>query len=458
MSLYGSGRSEGIGSVLLIAAVVITVLVVGELQVFGFDMDYETATLHALVPAVAGATFYRFVRAQGRSRYAAFLTGLAYALSPWLLSMSVEPREHLAAALAPLALEAAIRCRHPAQRSAWMPWAGVCIGAPFLAGNTAVAWFAVGLAAVLLAPVARGDGGEASSCWRGVGCITLLTIASAVAFASLDVFGLWRSGLPASPADVLGAHQPGRTGIDLAAVLRVPGPFLVFFLILGVLRRQRHTFTVGWLLLMAVAALPTLLVETTRPPTWICSSWVVLDPWPAAVWFLCLVAAGVLAAAGIDDFLDLPLRRRTAVAWLLALVVGTAPAIPLNSAAPELDWPLTATLLLLALLLPLWRRLGILRWKSVHAATVVVALAVLALQVLPSDEPLLLPALPAGEIAWHNHARPPVPIWPYALLGSVSVCTAVWAWFAFRRRTKARPAPSKARAAIVKKPRPPQRS
>ena len=138
MSLYGSGRREGIGSVLLIAALVLSVTTLGRLFGEGLAIDLAAASRQAIVPATAGALFYRVLRAQGRSRYAAFLTGIAYAISPWLLSLAGAGREHLAAALAPLALEAASRCDRPSTRAAWLPWTGACLAAPFLAGSTPV--------------------------------------------------------------------------------------------------------------------------------------------------------------------------------------------------------------------------------------------------------------------------------------------------------------------------------
>ena len=47
-----------------------------------------TAMQPALLPALGGVLCYRFLRAQGRSRYAGFLAGMAYGVSPWLLAMA----------------------------------------------------------------------------------------------------------------------------------------------------------------------------------------------------------------------------------------------------------------------------------------------------------------------------------------------------------------------------------
>jgi hypothetical protein len=463
VSLYGSGRREGIGTVVVIGALAVFVQALGGVQAFGFENDWIASADAAVVPALGGALCYRLLKALGRSRYAAFLTGLAYALSPWLLSMAIEPREQFAAALAPAALEAVVRCRHPVRRISWMPWAGLGIGLPFVAGFTVVGWLGAGLCALLFVPVVRG-GKEEKDKYIGlrVACAVLLAAASAASFAGLDLCGNWTMGPAANAGDVLGAHHPGRSGIDFAGVLRVPGAFLLFFAFLGFLRRQRHANTLGWLLIAVAAAVPTVLVTMTEPPTWICKEWRDIDPVPAAAWWLCLLAACVLGASGLDDFLDLPLRRRTAVAWLLALVVAVAPTIALNSDTPELEWPQTATLLALGVLLPLWRRLGILRWKAVLALTAVTAVAIPALQVLPCPEPWPFLSTPWGEITLRGPVRNPwsggAPIWPYAGLAGVLACSVAWYLFAIVRRIKERPTPTAAKAAIVKKTRPAQRS
>ena len=54
--------------------------------------------------------------------------------------------------------------------------------------------------------------------------------------------------------------------------------------------------------------------------------------------------------------------------------------------------------LLLAVLMPLWRRMGILQFKNLLAVAVVVVLTVPALQVLPVLVPPPLGAAPAGEV------------------------------------------------------------
>lgn len=461
MSLYGSGRGEGIASVLLIALLVLLVQVLGGIQALGLSIDLPDAAACALVPAIAGLSFYRFLRAQGRSRYAAFLTGVAYALSPWMLTIALAPREQLAAALAPLALEAVTRCDRPGQRRAWLPWTGPLLGLPFVAGPTLVACFtAVLCGALLLRTAACGDRNDERPPARGIACAIALAVLSAVCVAASDPFAPWLVSSEPVTFTVLTAHHGRGAGLDLAAVLRVPGPCLLLFAVLGILRRQRHTSIVVWLLIAALGALPTVLVLLTPTHAWASVAWHGASHLPAIAWWLFLLGVAVLSAAGLDDFLDLPLRRRTALPWLLAFVVAAAPMIPtFGSNSPKLEWPLTATFLLLTILLPLWRRMGILRFKNVLAVAAVVALTVPALQVLPPiGVAVPTAAAPAGETWSMADELADAPRWPYAGGALVLLCSGLWSLFAMWRSITAKPTPNSARAAITKKARPAQRS
>lgn len=463
MSLYGTGRREGIGSVLVLGLVVLLVLILGSLQLFGQLTNVRAAAEDAIVPALGGALFYRLQRAMRRSRYAAFLTGAAYALSPWLLSLALAPREQLAAALAPLALEAAARCDRPSQRRTWLPWTGVCLAVPFLPGVTTIAVFAMVLCACLFVRLATcGDRSDETPPARGIVAAILLAAIAATSAVALDPLAPWLPAEALGPLEVLHGHQAGTQGLDTAAVLRVPGPVLLFFALLGMLRRQRHTSISSWLAVAAAGAVPAVLAALVPENVVGFAFWHTIERLPATAWWLTLLATAVLAAAGLDDFLDLPLRRRTALPWLLALAVLLGPVIPFVSTAPDLEWPLTATLLLLALLVPLWRRLGILQFKNVLAVTVVVVLAVPALQVLPVVTPPRFHPAPAGEVQrWMRLAlqqAAEAPTWPYAGFAFVLLASGCWWLFAFWRRMPASNAPAKAKAAIVRKARPPQRS
>ena len=463
MSLYGSGRREGCVAVLLIALLVLAIQVLGGMQALGLEVDLPDTATDAVVPSIAGLTFYRFLRAQGRSRYTAFLTGVAYALSPWMLTVAMAPREQLAAALAPLALEAVTRCDRPAQRRAWLPWTGLLVGVPFLAGASLVAAFSAGLcAALLLRTAACGDRDDRTPPGRGIAAAGLLAVLSGTSFAFADPLSPWLA-TPPMMFSVSASTHGSAVGLDLAAVLRIPGPCLLLFAVLGILRRQRHASIPVWLAIAGFGALPTMLQMVSPATEWAATAWHGADQVAAIAWWLFLLGVAVLSAAGLDDFLDLPLRRRTALPWLLAFVVAAAPMIPtFGSNAPTLEWPLTATFLLLTILLPLWRRMGILRFKNVLAVATVLALAVPALQVLPPIGVELPSAAPMVEVA----DRPFVlyelpeaaPRWPYAGGALVLLCSGLWSLFAMWRSIAARPVPKRARAAITKKARPAHRS
>jgi hypothetical protein len=238
--------------------------------------------------------------------------------------------------------------------------------------------------------------------------------------------------------------------------MRLAGPVLMMFAALGILRRQRHASIPRWLTVAVAGALPTFWCSdiTAQTPG-------LLTLLPTAAWWLPLLAITVLGAAGLDDFLDLPLRRRTALPWLLAIAVATTPLLPLTAQAPEQEWPLTGTILLLALLMPSWRRVGILRFKNVLATATLLALAVPALQVLPRTPAVLPPAMPLWETAdcstnlWDDLQVHPV--WHYSGLFGVFAFSSIAALSASRRRRNAMPVPSSAKAAIKKKAKPAQR-
>lgn len=460
MSLYGTGRSEGITAVLLVGAIVLLTRACGGW--LGDEGGLLATMAPAGLPAIGGMLCYRFLRAQGRSRYSAFLVGAAYGLSPWLLAMQTSPREQLAAALAPLALEAACRIDRPTHRAQWLPWAWAGMAAPFVAGLTVVGALVGALCALTLARTfACGERDDERPTAPGLAALLALTVFAAANLVWLDALSPW---LP--PADVVSAaailavHRPQEPGFDLAAVLRVPGPALLTLALLGLLRRQRHVNGNIWCALAIAGGLPTLF---TAVP-WLAAAipaWANQPMIPAAAWWLSLLGIVVLAAAGLDDFLDLPLRRRTALPWLLATAVATAPWLPvLGARLPEREWPLTATFVALPLVLMCWRGLGILRFKNWLATLVLVALAMPLLQVQVHPRPAPPPAAPLVE-----GARPvpafadllAAPPWHYAGL-LVAFAGGCWlAASAWRRNRHARIRPAAAKAAITKKARPSQR-
>ncbi len=467
MSLYGSGRTEGAFAATGIAALVALVFLLGSWQVEPLSrIDWSATAIAAAVPALGGLLFYRFLRAQGRSRYAAFLTGAMYALSPWFVSLAAMPREQVAAALAPLALEAGFRLSRPSQRSLWLPLAPLCFAAPFLAGTSVIAGIATVLVVATLAHALRleeRDGRRALA--RRLAVVAALAALAAGSLAWIDPFaGALHQGIEPLPAEVLAAHRASDLGLDTAAVLRLPGPVLLLFVALGILRRQRHASIPTWIGLGALGALPAMA------NAWVDPQWFGLDRLPlptivpGASFWLTLLACAVLGAAGLDDFLELPLRRRSALPWMLAFAVTCAPLIPaFGSHAPTQEWPLTATFLVFALLLPTWRRIGILRFKAVLSAVALLALAVPALQVLPAGPGAAIPALPFAETALHSWARDldvlrGRPAWHYSGLASAAAVSLLWILSASLRRWRASRTPTTPQSAIARKAPAPTRS
>lgn len=455
MSLYGTGRREGILATLLLAVLVAVVQVTAILAAGDAATGaVGDALARAALPALAAATFYRFGRSCSRSRYAAFLGGAAYALSPWFTTIAAIPREQLAAALAPLALEAACRGARPDQRQRWLPWAGLCLALPFVSGATTVAGLAAALAALRLLGGAvhnRRDLGR-GGIMLTVGVLLVAALA-AVSFVVIDpIAALFANGIAPTSVELLAAHRAPSHGLDAAAFVRLPGPIMLLFAVLGLLRRQRHASNLGWLALAACGAVPAVLQLT----------WPQSDGFgvAAAAFWLTLVGITVLGSAGLDDFLELPVRRRRALPALLFAVTVATPLLLLGAPAPMREWPLVATLLSVALLLSVWRRLGMLRLKNVLAVVAMFALAMPSVQVLVISAEVLpmFPAMPLGEFAaMRQEANALRPLWHYygfaaALLWALALA------LPRRRSTNARPVPARAKAAIIKKARSGDRS
>lgn len=404
MSLYGTGRREGFAAALLLAAYVLVVHACAGTSPFAS----LPAALGAGLPALGGITCYRFLRAQGRSRFTGFLCGAAYAASPWLAAMAQAPRELLAAALAPLALEAVCRFDRPATRSTWLPFVWMCIALPFVAGATVIGVAALALATLGLARTALcGDRDANLPTSRGLLWTALAAGITIVHFVRSDPLAPWLpASIALSGADVLTLHRE-TMALDLLAVLRVPGPLLVTAVTLGLLRGQRHVDARTWLALTALGAVPTFAMGV--PFLVQALPLLSISPTlPGAAWWLSLVALVVLAAAGLDDFLELPMRKHGALPWLLALTALTAPLLPaLGACEPAREWRFAVAPPLLAALLFSWRRLGVLRFKRVLAAAALLAAALPVLQcggaladfAANGPLPAVLPASPLGDVA-----------------------------------------------------------
>src|SRR5690606_15814818 len=166
------------------------------------------AAISAIAPATGGLLCFRFLRAYGRSRYASFLVATMYALSPWFVSVAVMPREQVAAALAPLALEASYRVSRPSQRWLWMPALPGCLSLPFIAGVTVVGVIAALLAFANLGYAMRCEERDNRKRFAVRLCGTLLLAATAaISLVWIDPFtGALFQSIEPLPAEVLAAH------------------------------------------------------------------------------------------------------------------------------------------------------------------------------------------------------------------------------------------------------------
>lgn len=461
MSLYGTGRREGILAVVVMTLIIVFVHAIAEARAGVWPSDWQGPAEQAGLAAVGGALFYRFLRSLDRSRFAAFLAGTAYALAPWFAAIAVLPREQAAAALAPLALEVATRAVRPDQSRRWLPWAGLFIAIPFAAGVTTVACFAALLATVqLVRAIVEVEAEDRPARAVGVFAAVVTGAAAATSLVWLDLGAPW-FGLSLAPStiEVLAAHRAPSLGLDVAAFVRLPGPVLLLFALLGLMRWQRRASNVGWLMIALVGAVPMLLLTFWPAFAELRSSSPQLTTIAAAGWWTALLATTVLGAAGLDDFLELPLRRPFALRLLLMIALVSAPALLFDARAPGQEWPLIVAFVAIAALLAMWRRLGILQFKNVLAVIAVLALAAPALQTLAVTERLdidVLPARPVTEVdpiaaferqGWLYVASRPH--WYYSGLVGALAWSLIAAVMPRRRRTNPSPAPSSASTPIA---------
>jgi hypothetical protein len=432
MSLFGTGRREGITAVCLIGVLTALTHLAAALRHGPLG---QSAYVTMIAGAVGGMLTYRFLRVQGRSRYAGFLGGVAYGMSPLFAGLIDTPREQLAAALVPLALEAVGHCDRPSTRRIWLPWAGLCVALPFVLGVTVVATLATTLAVGMLAMTILRSG-------NGIDRVPLGAIFATIAIGALALTNLvWLDPL----AGWLGDQQaidPQNVLTSEATpmvVVRVVGPFLVWFALLGILRRQRHVTTSLWLMIAMVGAMPTIVLTipgmSASMPT-VFKAWAV----PAMSWWLSVLAITVMGAAGLDDWLDQPQRRRGAHLWLLLATLFMAPALPLVCAS--FDAIHLATVLgtfgLVAIATICLRRLGVLRFKNVLST---VALAAFAIPAILQTRPERVLASPMGETAvrsWQRVADHLLsqPGWHYAGLTAAVLTGAMFSvWLALRSKS-----------------------
>ena len=409
MSLFGTGRREGITAcallALLIAALHVGSAALGDTAP-AVPPHPGTAAVAALL-AIGGVGCYRLLRALDLSRYAAFLGGTAYGAAPLLGSLAQTPHELWAAAAAPFALEAAQRWDRSASRARFAPWTGCLLALPFAAGVTVIGGATAVLALTMLVTNVLTTRREERPATRMAGAAVLL---AGLAAANL----CWLAPLDRMFGD--------RSAVDLAGplgptspigVVHTLGPVSIWFALLGVLRRQRRVATVPWLSAAVVGA----------------GLGYALD---ANAWWVAVLVAIVLGSAGLDDWLDNPLRRRGALLTLLLLALLGSPALTIaGPREPRILLPALGTLAMLATAMPTWRMLGVLRFKNVLAA---IALLAFAAPIVLQPPPAFVPAVPAAPFGETLAAAPwPAlralaarPWWHFAGLAGTLAATALW--------------------------------
>lgn len=348
--------------------------------------------------ALACALAFRFLRAQGRSRYAAFLGGAAYGLGAHCGSLSGNLAELAAIAWAPLSIELFLRfARSPDQRLCGAMIAPA-LAVAFATGGTVTA----GALSISLAVwwIRRA--------WREPDRRFVLgSAAIATAIAVLLLLAPIWLGILEVPPRVATVWPPAELG---ATLQRLTGPLLTFFALLGLMRDQRHTPAERWLPIAGIAIVAAIVLPSVPSPFPGPAPWQAV---PLALWWPLHLALVVLGASGLDDFLDTPLRRREANAWLL---IGSALLAPVGYllGADTHRFHVEATVLLaLALLFTAWRWLGILGFKTVLAAAAMVWLAAATLHEqaranrVPQTMATLLaaPGFESAPMATANRAR-----------------------------------------------------
>jgi hypothetical protein len=367
--------------------------------------------LTALHAGLACALAFRFLRAQGRSRYAAFVGGAAYGLGAHVGSLCANLSELAALAWAPLPLEIVLRTVRGQQRQHTVALLGPTLALVFFTGGVVTASFVAAMAATALQLTARREPLRRTYL-VGLGITSL-------AITALLTSPLWLGVLETPPRL---PHQPDyATPVAelLLPLQRVLGPLLLFLCVLGLLRRQRHGDTKRWLGLVVAGAVAATLLPFVPSPFHQPAPW---HSSPAALWWPVHLGLVLLAAGGLDDFLDHPLRRRGATAWTMMLAMLAGPAIYVLSDSARFLQVEAAVLLALSVLFASWRLLGILGFKTVVATAALAWLSIATINeqaraertpttalalglglddvLFPMGGPIaLLPAAPSVEIA-----------------------------------------------------------
>ncbi|MEQ1633779.1 MAG: hypothetical protein ABL997_15470, partial [Planctomycetota bacterium] len=296
--------------------------------------------LHAMLACALG---FRFLRAHGRSRYASFVCGAAYGLGAHTGHLSANLSELAALAWAPFALEILLRVVRGERQRHVAPLLGPALTIPYWTGGVATAACTSMLVLVWLVAYAIHERHRRQR--------LLLIAVSTTGVVALLTAPMWLGAIEMPNNTVTPLHEDEL----VETVRRVVGPLLLFFAVLGALRRQRSASTVRWLAFAGLGAAAALLLPLVPSP------FAAAAPWqraPDALWWPVHLALVLLASNGLDDFLDLPLRRRAATAWTMVLATGIAPlGFVLGERAASFQVE-AAVLLALAMLFAMWRHLG----------------------------------------------------------------------------------------------------
>ena len=370
----------------------------------------------ALHTALACVFMYRFLRVLPVSRYVAFLGGGAYGLGWFMASQMDRLPTAAAAALAPLALELAMRITLSWHRERLGPLLGLSVALLFLTGGTTVASLATALCVLIVAArmpaVERGDRKRsARTALLGAAVAGLLTapvwldhwqntsaceIAAAapsghlhagglIGLFSPSAFGNLHGDAPAALLDV----NPGADPMELALY---PGALTLFLVMMGLFRPKRTWFGLFWILVAGAGVLLTM----DGPVLALVQSWTGWSPGlPGAALFLTHLGAIVLGCVALENFFEAPLARRfsapltvglsaaAALAWLvlgylvpsageslIATLTGAETPAAVVAAAEHLRgalFPTMVALTLVATTFVLWRWVGVLRFKPLLA-------------------------------------------------------------------------------------------
>ncbi|MFO1051895.1 MAG: hypothetical protein U1F36_06750 [Planctomycetota bacterium] len=387
--------------------------------------------LLCLHSALACVLAYRMLRTLSASRFSAFVAGGAYGLG-WAMTVALDRLpEAAAAAWLPLAVEATWRCLFEHRRARSATLLGASLGVMFFTGGTATATFGLLLVLAALATgllaINRADRFRAMRA-VGTGTVMCMLLTAPLWLSAIEHRGLLLGprgpetpGLPATTLTsvfapgLFGEMRTADSALDLAdggvdhiAFALYPGALTLFVGLLGLLRPKRTRQSLFWI---AIAGLSLVLATRGDVGDTLRRCLVFLPNRPGAELALFQIAVCVLCALALESFFDAPRARRIALPLAAGAVLTlTTFALVTFVLAPSLGRELASLMLqvdpaalttqrmhevLLAVLAPtltgtgiaiaflVWRRLGILRFKTTIACMALGEAVLLALLAVP---------------------------------------------------------------------------